>query len=485
MNARALPSGTALPPAFDGSVLINQRTLRLATRYFRQRRTPSWRPRLTLTEVFELLSLIDLYVVCPRLVLDGTLPRQDLEALVDELAFLKTQGLDIRPITPGTRRAVAEVAGHAAFAAAQAKQSMLSVGAIDGLDQPLDVADRDALEAEVEGLRRRVGAGGGTPPDAVLHEILTRDVRGAKMLAGLAALGHDTVDQVLRSGEDRALRLGMLVNRFRFFYLRQVGFADGTIYTPGERFEGLSRHQALLFYTHLKRLLRARPAELPSSIRAAYGAHGQAAEAPFPPIGLYALFSARPGVGRPLLERATELREEHAELRGFLSRTTRDAVAQHSGGLVPFTNDAALDRLIERMNSTFSEAIRGLEERRRYGAQHGRRRRGTTFAVARYAVPALAGFVAGATATVAVGPAGPVVGAAVAAGLTALATDLGTRLAAEGTESMFGTGLAATTDQYRRLHFALFEDPTIGGDLRQRIEEMLGCELVMPPAGAG
>src|SRR5262245_12456395 len=85
---------------FDGSVLVNQRVVTTVTNHFKRRRlgqtatTP-----VSLDDLMDLLYLIDLYVVCPTICIDGSLPPKDIAALKEELAFLAGYGIEDRQFT--------------------------------------------------------------------------------------------------------------------------------------------------------------------------------------------------------------------------------------------------------------------------------------------------------------------------------------------------------------------------------------------------
>jgi hypothetical protein len=71
----------------------------VTSHFRRRRRGEQARQPFSLDDLIDLLYLIDLYVVCPTICIDGSLPPRDIEALREELVFLSGYGIEDRQFT--------------------------------------------------------------------------------------------------------------------------------------------------------------------------------------------------------------------------------------------------------------------------------------------------------------------------------------------------------------------------------------------------
>lgn len=468
---------------FDGSVLVNQRVVNSVTGHFKRRRLgQAASAALSLDDLMDLLYLIDLYVVCPTICIDGSLPPGDIEKLKAELAFLAAYGIEENNFTFKSPDSADDERTLCSLSAAQALKTFDDVTLDVRLDQRLDDKDTTALITAIDDTLKTLEPLRGASREyeeaaEVSRSFSTRRFRGSKAVAGFASLGHDSLLRIRRfvGGDSQNVACSALINRFRFFYLRQLGFRQGAIYSPGDRWEGLSNQQQLHFLSFVKQRLGASAHVQSLDARAADGlTPNQGEDVVFPPIALYALLTMEDGSERPLLERVAELRHEFKALRGYLARQTSDAMKTLVDPAILQSSNPRLEQeIVLAVGDFFAQRYRQLEFERRYGPD------GSTAArVVKYTVPVIVSLTVGGVGLAVAGW----MGAAVGAGLWGMAGDFLKEVTKDVVADRFDVSGNAALDQYRKLHFHVLRDPDTARRLQRIIRREFGCDLSLSAA---
>jgi hypothetical protein len=269
----------------------------------------------------------------------------------------------------------------------------------------------------------------------------------------------------IESHNDCGFACSALINRFRFFYLRQLAFDVGAVYSPADRWEAISNQHHLHFLNFIKTKMGQK-----------FSVEG-GKDLLFPPIALYAMLTMDGASDRPLLERVAELRQEFSGLRGYFAKQTRGALETLVPDAVLASTNPKIDENIIREVSDFFDK-RYLEAE--FARQYGEMKRGVPSKIVRYTVPvALSLTVAGVA--FAAGNWIGAAGGAVVAGVWPVATDFFKEITKDIAADKLGALGSAGIDQYRRLHFRLLQMPGVASRLQQIVQREFGCEIVLSP----
>ncbi len=146
--------------------------------------------------------------------------------------------------------------------------------------------------------------------------MLNGSFRGSKCVAGIALLGRQALKSVLRLPESHGLSLeiasGILINRFRFAYVRQLSFGAHNVYVPAGRWKPLSAQHSITFAESVSRHFQQAYAnsiseKLNERVRGELADQDGDISIALPPIGLFVLMKADPRFGaRGVLDSALE-----------------------------------------------------------------------------------------------------------------------------------------------------------------------------------
>ncbi len=462
-------------PKLDGSLLINQRTLTNVTGHFKRRRLGQQDDKLlNVDDLVDLLYLIDLYVACPKICIDGSLPAKDIDNLKTELDFLREFGIDSDCFAFSSPGSPANEAALCSLSAVQATKSLEEYSPDPRIDQSLPAEDADFLVSMLQKTMESMAGFRGASNEAERAIEISRSFshqrfRGSKAVAGFASLGFYSLQRALSFVQGNArtdIACSALINRFRFFYLRQLAFQSGAIYSPADRWEALSNQQHLHFVNFIKR-------QMGSEIRV-----GPGEDVWFPPIALYAMLTMDESKNRPLLERVAELRNEFSGLRGYFAKNTKGALASLVPQSVLESTDPRIDEsTIRAVNDYFADRFIDAEYARQYGEPPG----GTASNVIKYTVPVVLSLTVSGIG-LAVGSwvgaaAGATAGAAALAGAWPVATDFIKEITKDIAADKLDAMGSASLDQYRRLHFRLLRLPEVAGRLQRIVKREFGCEI--------
>ena len=448
----------------DGGACLNQRSLMLAFDLFGRERRPHASADLRLTELVEALWVLDLMVAHTYVSSDGTLPSHDRAAVASAAdGFSTTTGWsrdEIGEAVPPSK----ELQLFMHVDAADRALSLLH-GPVPGLDRPLRVADASTFFAELEQAIKSSQRRGGDSTHEMLITLADRGFRGSKCVAGLVGLGGKSARQALTLRDthtsDPGLAASMLINRFRFGYLRQLARNAGDIYVPGSAWRSFSEDNARSTYEALAQHLDTN--YLPQADIALGGADRDVSGI-LPPIGLYCMVAAKPAHGpRGVIDVARQVAADYRRLLGHLNKTSNEVSARHQRW-TEITGDPGLDRFSEIMEQVLTDELGKVDHRVAAARQRGPSRvsryltsvsgipgQGVSAVVSDGAKTAVSGLLVGATASAAAagsaaGPIGTFVG-----GLVGAAVGVAIELAGKGIYRGAKSYLYGHVDSYRAL----------------------------------
>lgn len=342
----------------DGGACLNQRSLVVALDLFGQEHRPASTTDLRLSELIEALWVLDLMVAHTHVSVDGTLPDGDR-------ATAKKAADDFSKTTGWTRDEVCE-----AIPQSQDLQLFMQVDAADRalglLDGPVPGLDSslssDAAKVFFDELEQAITVVDQTRSSDLAQEqllkIADRRFRGSKCVAGLAGLGAEEATKALNLRNqyqaDQGLAASMLINRFRFGYLRHLARSAGDVYVPGSAWRKFSAGNARSTYSALARHLdKSRLSEA----QRALGGRDHELEGVLPPIGLYCLMSSNPRHGpRAVVDAARAVAADYRKVLGHLTKASNDVLAAYQGW-TQMTGVEDLDRLNETIEQVLTDKL--------------------------------------------------------------------------------------------------------------------------------
>ncbi|HEV7239742.1 MAG TPA: hypothetical protein VGQ36_10920 [Thermoanaerobaculia bacterium] len=456
----------SLPHTFRGGLAFNQRTVAAAVAALLNE-TASGKPArgtpLGITELTNILVLLESVAMSNGLYLDGTLPPKDIGHLQSILWRVRAQSgvpLTIEFIRPPA----AEL--PAMFHDAAEAASLLIARDLELLD-----AQRDTpIEGEISGFIDAVRMAGNDPSGRLSAEFAAKtaaDVvegresfRGSKCAAGLLLAATEDVPIVERvlahldAADDQTQRkvIALLINRFRINYVNSVaGFRDAA-YLADVSIEDLKAAQVLLFSRYLAGKIVTSDAELLSeATRQAFDRHFAAA-----PVGFAILLNSPGSSVLGLLEEAMRVRD--LSFSAAAARATPQSRFVHQFSAEEFA--AFQDYLFK------SQWIALMNENERAVFSRSELREVKIPAAIGAAVGAIIG-------AVAAGPLGAVAGSVVGSVVEHLSEQLATgRLGKR----------AVNVDQYRRLRAYLSlaaKNDRVATPLRDKVETVFGRPLTL------
>jgi hypothetical protein len=166
------------------------------------------------------------------------------------------------------------------------------------------------------------------------------------------------------------LAMAVLVNRFRFSYVRQLAFGARDVYVPSSAWKRLSEFHAVTFAevvrAHFAKEMGGRlSAELEQRINTGLGGHDRRFSVALPPIGLYALMAVRPNdTPAHVVNLARETFAEYGTLfRSFWS-TTRD-IEHPDDGYTARVSQSDMDEIHEEIERLLTDKLGRLQRRSR------------------------------------------------------------------------------------------------------------------------
>ena len=240
---RSLPD---ISRCLSGGACLSSRTIRSACQLFVS--APSCRP-LPLAELIDGLWFLDQLIVSDHVSYDGTLPESDIDTLENLLEqFSEGSGFPqghFRSIRP---ESFGEDQVPLMSAAAAALDDTLTFHRYPGLDQPFPDGIAEQFFQKLCNLAKLKER-----PSIEELEQIAKCFRGGKCIAGLA-LRHDfpTALKTAASTPSRLklapnLAMAVLVNRFRFTYVRHLAFGARDVFVPSAAWQPLSEAHANVF----------------------------------------------------------------------------------------------------------------------------------------------------------------------------------------------------------------------------------------------
>ena len=443
----------------DGGACLNQRSLMLAFDLFGRESRPSSSAALSLSELVEALSVLDLMVGHTHVSIDGTLPGDDRAAVASAADdFSATTGWSRDEL----REAIPQSKELQLFMHVDAADRALDLlhGPVPGLDSSLNAAAASTFFTELEQAIKLSKQRGDESSQEALITLADRGFRGSKCVAGLMGLGVESARKALTLRDthksDQGLAASMLINRFRFGYLRHLARNAGDVYVPGSVWRRFSVDNARSTYEALAQHLDTN--YLPQADIALGGADRELSGV-LPPIGLYCLVAAKPAHGpRAVIDVARQVAADYRRLLGHLNSTSNEVSATHQRW-TELTGDSGLDLLSEIMEKALTDELgkvdrkvvaarqRGPSATSRYlTSVSGIPGQGVSAVVSDAAKGAVSGALTGATALAVAGSLGAFVG-----GLVGAAAGVAVELAGKGIYKGAKSYLYGHVDAYRAL----------------------------------
>jgi hypothetical protein len=482
----------ALEQRLDGGSCLNQRSILLACEVFGGNAPAG--AGLRLADLLEALWVLELMIVSKSVSYDGTLPAKDLADL-DRATTTLVEGTQCRD---GIFRAIRprDEKEQLGFAKGAALKALDDVGVLQqssgsarpaanilpGLDQPLDPESADEFFDNVSRFARaseRAEGREGVSLDELMS-LLAGSFRGSKCVAGIAALGSQAIHSAVRIPSlwniSPELAAGILINRFRFAYVRQLSFGAHNIYVPAGRWKPLSAMHAITFAEAVRRHFQHSYAgviteQISQRLEKELGGRDRNFTIALPPIGLYVLMKANPKHGpKGIIDSALDTFKDYGQLfRQFWKKTCE--VDPPENGWTVMTGNNGLDTVSESIERLLSDELGKLEKTALHPGYQN------SSLLERYVTPivkagsqiggAVLGTIAGAQAGI-----GPVLGA-VAGGAVGWAIDQ--------CYAVFRGRLVGHIDEYRALDEALLR--AYSGQIRldkleQKVSEVLKRQLI-------
>jgi hypothetical protein len=332
---------------YDGSACLNVRSITSACALMSAKSDAP----LRWADLSTVLWFVETSVTSKALFFDGTVPKETAGKAVEQIERFKSENdlgrLKIGAIAFDDPADTLKAAGDALAES----RLLIDNFALDAADAPVDDAEHRQFFEQLQIIRAQ--------PEATRRDLAVSWVadafRGSKCLAAMVVNG----DAALRAAQaiyDRhsgqgALVTGALINRFRLNYVNQLAAHKKSAYVPNPEFETLTQAHFRLFKDYLLEKLVAQAGkeaakeETPNVL-----VENMKAEAPLPPIGLYALLVTRTRAPRPaaILETAYDEFRRDAGLMKLIWRNTRGGIALRSSpDSVREVDEYFLDRWVE------------------------------------------------------------------------------------------------------------------------------------------
>lgn len=368
-----------LERSLDGGSCLNQRSLRAGIALFRETDAREAQP-IRLQELLDGLWFLEQLIISSNISYDGTLPPGDLGELSEATAsFCASSGFSERFFGPVAPKSAQE---QLTFVTSGAVRALDDVGALtadgrafgphDAIDKPLSTEAASVFFAKLAEIAARPDA----PRDRLavsqdeFDAMLGGGFRGSKCVAGFASLGRDAVARALevpdRFSTSPERGAAMLINRFRFMYVRQLSYGARDVYVPAANWRRLSEHHAVTFSELVQRAFQERHAgrltrDITASLSAELGGQDRTYTLALPPIGLYALMTSDEAAGPAGVARtAREAFIDYGRaFRNFRAKTRE--VKPPPGGWTAETGDPHLDAAAERIERTLSDKLGKLD----------------------------------------------------------------------------------------------------------------------------
>jgi hypothetical protein len=418
----------------------------------------------------------ELLIVSNGITYDGTLPQQDLSnlsAVLDRFSSAcEVPRNTFSRLTPADET---EAFRLIQAAAQQAVVTFPDHKAQDGLDTPLPAAEAERFAAELRSVNANLN-GSGSLVNGIVREMAEdlqkKSFRGSKCLAGLTALGRAGMNAAERyvdgSGLTKEVAVSALINRFRFFYVRNLSYSAHDVYVPANRWRGLSEQQALTFQEfvrgYFERSLKAGEDGLSTVVRGSEFLQNVS----LPPLGLYALMATREkGSPQAVAKNARRIFQEYGAVFREFWRVSREAPVPEGGWGqlldISRTGNRKLDKYHDDVLRLFRDKFGAIKME-----AYGRREPSLT---RRFIVPVLLGAASGVT-TALTGGLGSLLMAAVGGA--------GAGVAKEEAMTRLSHFLRGHVDQYRELDRILLRDPSSVGamsTIEAQVEHIFGRRL--------
>ncbi|MEN7344317.1 MAG: hypothetical protein AAAFM81_15300, partial [Pseudomonadota bacterium] len=365
----------------DGGACLNQRSILTACDLFDP--TEKTEAPITFDALMEALWFLELSIVSKAITFDGTLPPQFINTLRTRLdAFAGASGIgehyfaDIKPVDWDEQKrflmsSAARGLDDVHRLIEQHKKGEATV--LQGLDKHFA---EEKCAAFFDALRRTHDALKATDQDELDDQLVrdlaqTKDIAGGKCIAGIALAGSEATDLALSLPETLGIppekAMSVLINRFRFTYVRQLAFGAQDVYVPASRWKGLSETHALTFAEVVRQEFARKHADtLKHDLEAAlHEEHDGQLDISLPPIGLYALMRASANA-RPMdvVAGAVSEFERYGTLFREFWRQTRK-IEPPKDGWTTMVGDHALDQYHVEIERTLSDELNALKHRSR------------------------------------------------------------------------------------------------------------------------
>lgn len=389
----------------DGGACLNQRSLGRVFQMFgpKTQSASATASDISVADLLDVLWTLDLMIAHKHVSYDGTLPDADLRQISSAAdKFCEASDWERQSIMAVTPRSEEHQLAFQIDAALDMLDTPFEP--IRELDQgvPTDQATTffEALDAatsiDVE-------------PDAAepaararLLELGKNRFRGSKCVAGLAGHGRDAAELAFALRDrlaDPGLAVGLLINRFRFGYLRRLAWNAGDVYVPGTSWRRLSTENAKTFHQLLAQALGKK---FFGRLQAELGGTDGASTTILPPVAIYCLIVANPAHGPSgVIDHAIALARDYRSTLQYMTRAVRDLQPSYSGWTQP-TGINDIDRLNEQIESNLVQHLGEVDKvaaRYRQANPPGYDRMFTYFTgISDQVIPGAAGGVVGAAA---------------------------------------------------------------------------------------
>ena len=373
----------ALAQRLDGGSCLNQRSILLACEVF-SGNAPAG-TGLMIADLLEALWVLELMIVSKNVSYDGTLPAKDLNDIERATTTLmkgtqRSEGVfgAIRPRNEKEQLGFAKSAALKALDDVGVLQqssgsSRPAASILHGLDRPLDAESAKEFFDKVYALARasdQAGGSAGVSQDELIS-MLAGSFRGSKCVAGMAALGSQALHCALSIPKlcniNPELAAGILINRFRFAYVRQLSFGAHNVYVPAGRWKPLSAMHAITFAetvrSHFQRTYAGVITEqISERVEKELGGQDRNFTIALPPIGLYVLMKADPRHGaKGVINSALNTFQDYGQLFRQFWKKTHEIDPPENGWTV-MTGNNRLDTVSESIECLLSDELGKLEK---------------------------------------------------------------------------------------------------------------------------
>jgi len=349
---------------YDGSACLNVRSITSACRLMSERSDAP----LTWADLSNILWFVETCVTSKALFFDGTVPRKTAAAALEEIDGFKRRN-DLRHFEVGAIAfgKPAETLKAAGDALAESRLLIENFALDPVADVPLDEEEHRGFLAQLQRVRA-------LPEDERRDLALTwvaDAFRGSKCLAAMVVNGDGALGAAQaiydRHPRQGPLVTGALINRFRLNYVNQLAAHKKSAYVPNPELEPLTQAHFRLFKDYLlAKVLAQTERDVAREPAENIFVENMKAEAPLPPIGLFALLVTRTQSPRPaaILETAYNEFRGDAGLMQLIWRTTKGGIALRSSPEYERdVNEYFQDRFVELDKQ--AKGIRAMTSRRK------------------------------------------------------------------------------------------------------------------------